>query len=113
LHELGITQSIIEIAERTARAQQATKILSVTVEIGSLAGVVPEALEFCFEACSNGTLLEGAQLLIERVAAQGRCQDCGRLFPLEELLACCPDCGSAAAEIVTGEEMRVKEMEID
>ena len=113
MHELGITQSIIEIAERTAREQQAEKVLSVTVEVGSLSGVVPEALEFCFEACSNGTFLQGTQLLIEKVAAQGRCRDCGREFPLEELLACCPDCGSAAGDILSGEELRIKEMEID
>ncbi|HEY5674054.1 MAG TPA: hydrogenase maturation nickel metallochaperone HypA [Malonomonas sp.] len=113
MHELGITQSIVEIVERTAQQQKAKKILSVTLEIGSLAGVVPEALEFCFEACSSGTLLEGAQLLIERVAAQGRCLDCGREFPLTELLACCPDCDSAACQIIAGEELRVKEMEID
>lgn len=113
MHELGITQSIVEIVERSAKQQQAQKILSVTVEIGSLAGVVPEALEFCFAACSSGTLLEGAQLLIERVAARARCCDCGREFPLNELLGCCPACNSAACEIIAGEEMCVKEMEID
>ncbi|NOY13952.1 MAG: hydrogenase maturation nickel metallochaperone HypA [Deltaproteobacteria bacterium] len=113
MHELGITQSIVEIAERTAAKQQATKILSVTVEVGSLSGVVPEALEFCFEACTNGTLLEGAQLLIKRIPASARCCDCSREFPLEELLACCPDCGSAAGELLSGEELRVKELEID
>lgn len=113
MHELGITQSIVEIAERTAKEQQAEKVLSVTVEIGSLSGVVPEALEFCFEACSNGTLLEGTQLLIEKVAARGRCLDCGREFFLEHLLACCPDCDCPAGEILSGEELRIKEMEID
>ncbi len=113
MHELGITQSIVEIAERTAREQHAAKVLSVTVEVGSLSGVVPEALDFCFEACSNGTLLEGAQLLIERIAACARCLDCGREFPLDQLLACCPVCDSAACELLAGEELRIKEMEID
>lgn len=113
MHELGITQSIVEIAERTARQQQAGKVLSVTVEVGSLSGVVPEALEFCYQACSNGTLLEGSQLLIERVPAQARCRDCRREYPLEDLLACCPDCGSAAGDLLAGEELRIKEMEID
>ena len=113
MHELGITQSIVEIAERTAREQQAVKILSVTVEVGSLAGVVPESLEFCFEACSNGTLLEGAKLLIEKIPARARCQNCAREFPLEELLSCCPDCDSGASELLSGEELRIKEMEID
>lgn len=113
MHELGITQSIVEIAEQAAVKQQAAKIISVTVEVGSLAGVVPESLEFCFEACSKGTLLEGAALLIERVAARAGCRQCGREFPLEELLACCPDCGSAASDLLCGEELRIKEMEID
>lgn len=113
MHEFGITQSIVEIAERTAREQQAKKILSVTVEVGSFSGVVPEALEFCFEACSLGTLLEGAQLLIDKISAQARCLDCGREFPLAELLDCCPDCGSAASELLSGEELRIKEMEVD
>lgn len=113
MHELGITQSIVEIAERTAREQQARQVLAVTVEVGSLSGVVPEALEFCYEACSRQTLLEGSRLLIEVVAARARCQDCGREFPLEELLACCPACGSAASQLLCGEELRIKEMEID
>jgi len=113
LHELGITQSIVEIAERTARQQQASKILSVTVELGSLSGVVPEALEFCYEACSHNTLLEGSQLLIERIAALARCRICHREYPLEDLLACCPACGSAAGDLLCGEELRIKEMEID
>jgi hydrogenase nickel incorporation protein HypA/HybF len=113
LHELGITQSIIEIAERTAKQQNAAKIQSVTVEVGSLSGVVPEALEFCYEACSSGTMLEGSQLLIERIPARARCRNCSCEFPLEELLACCPECDSAASDLLSGEELRIKEMEID
>ncbi len=113
MHELGITQSIVEIAEQNARDNQAQKVLSVTVEVGSLSGVVPESLEFCFEACSNGTLLEGAKLLVELIQAQARCCDCGQQFPLKELLGCCPRCDSAASDLLSGEEMRVKEMEID
>ena len=113
MHELGITKSIVEIAEQAAKDQQASVIRSVTVEIGSLSGVVPEALEFCFEACCSGTMLQGAKLLIERIPARARCQKCAREFPLEELLACCPECDSAASELISGEELRIKEMEVD
>ena len=113
MHELGITQSIVEIALRTAAGQQAQKIHSVTLEVGSLAGVVAEALEFCFEACSKETLLEGSQLIIEPVQAKARCRDCAVEYPLADLLACCPACNSAAGDLVCGEELRIKEMEID
>ncbi len=113
MHELGITQSIVEIALRTAQEQGAREIHSVTVEVGSLAGVVGDALQFCYEACSKETLLEGSRLLIEEVAARARCRACGTEFPLADLLACCPQCDSAASDLLCGEEMRIKEMEID
>lgn len=113
MHELGITQSIVEIALRTAQGQNAKKIHLVTLEVGSLAGVVPEALQFCYEACCKETLLEGSRLLIEAVAARARCRDCGSEYPLTDLLGCCPECDSAASDLLCGEEMRIKEMEID
>ena len=113
MHELGITQSIVEIADRCAREQGAQKVLSVTVELGRLSGVVPEALEFCYEVCSQGTLLQGSRLLIESVPALAMCRNCRREFPLEDLLASCPDCGSSWGDLISGEEMRIKEMEVD
>lgn len=113
MHELGITQSIVEIALRTAQGQHATKIHSVTLEIGSLAGVVPDAVQFCYEVCSKETLLEGSRLIVEEIQARARCFDCAAEYPLIDLLPCCPECGSAAGEMICGEELRIKEMEID
>ncbi len=113
LHELGITQSIVEIALQTASKQQVEKVHSVTLEVGSLAGVVPEALQFCYEACSKETLLEGSLLIVDEVQARARCRDCAFEYPLTDLLSCCPECGSLASDLLCGEEMRIKEMEID
>ena len=112
MHELGITQSVVEIALRTAQEQGAQKIHSLTLEIGSLAGVVPEALQFCYEVCSQETLLAGSRLIIEEVPARARCRGCANEFPFDDLLACCPRCGGAASDLLCGEEMRIKEMEI-
>ena len=113
MHELGITQSIVEIALRAAEGQQAKKIHSVTLEVGSLAGVVAEALEFCYEACTKESLLEGSRLIIEAVPARARCRDCAADYLLTDLLTCCPHCNSAAGDLICGEELRIKEMEID
>lgn len=113
LHELGITQSIVEIALQAAEKQQAQKIHSVTLEVGSLAGVVAEALQFCYEACSRQTLLEGSRLLIDRIPARASCRDCATEFALADLLACCPECQSFSCDLLCGEELRIKEMEID
>lgn len=113
MHEVGITQSIVEIAERHAREQGAKKVLSVTVLIGALSGVVPEAVEFCFEACTRETLLEGARLVIERVPGRGRCIDCGAEIDLDPDTFACPPCGAFALERLQGEELRILELEVD
>jgi hydrogenase nickel incorporation protein HypA/HybF len=109
LHELSISRGIVDICEQYAGNR---RVLSVTLELGALSGVVPEALEFCFEASTKGTLLEGARLDIERIAAIGFCRECGRDFPLEAYFDPCPEC-SAHLEIRNGEEMRVKDLEVE
>lgn len=113
MHEVAITQSIIDICEETARRQGATTVRGVTVEIGELSGVVPEAVEFCFEACGKGTLLEGAALVIQRISGRGRCNACGEEFPMDNQTFTCPACGDFPPRRISGEQLRVKEMEID
>ena len=113
MHELSLTQNLIEIAEEHARREGASIITSVTMEIGSLSGVIPEAIEFAFEACSKGTLAEGAALEIRYIQARGRCQECARECEMESLIDGCPACDSYALEILQGQEMALTEMEID
>lgn len=113
MHELGITQSIVDIATRTAREQKAEKILSVTVEIGDLSGVVADAVEFCYEACVQGTLLENSRLIINRIAGTGRCDDCGADASIDNMTFACPACGSYALQRTGGEELNIKEVEIE
>lgn len=113
MHELGIAQNIVEIADRTARDQGASKVLAVTVEVGVFSGVMAEALEFCFDACCRDTLLQGSRLQIEPVAARVRCRTCRREYEPGSFFDNCPACGSAAGDLLSGEELRIKEMEID
>lgn len=108
MHEMSIMQSVVEICEKNSEGR---KVLAVTLEIGELSGVVPEALEFCFEACTSETLLEGAVLAIERVPGRGRC-DCGAEFPLRDWYNSCPACGGFGVELLAGKELRVKELEV-
>jgi len=110
MHELSLTQGVVEICESNSGGRRVT---AVVLEIGELSSVVPEALEFCFEACSKGTLLEGAQLTIERIPALGKCHDCSKEFHLRSYYNSCPSCGSHQVTIISGEELRVKEMEVD
>ena len=113
MHELGLTQHLVEIAESAARANGASQVRSVKVEIGALAGVVPESVEFCFDACSRGTLLEGSRLEIVFIPGRGRCYDCQAECALDTYTVACPACGGFSLERLQGEELRVIEMEVD
>lgn len=113
MHELGLTQSIVDLALDYAAREKANKILSITVEIGALSGVIAEAVEFAFDVCSKGTLAEGANLEIQHIAGRGQCLDCKRQAEIFSLTHVCPLCGSLALETVEGQEMKFIEMEID
>jgi hydrogenase nickel incorporation protein HypA/HybF len=111
MHEMAITQGIIELCENHASGR---RILAVTVEIGELSSTVPDAIQFCFDACSAGTLLEGAMLNIVRVPGKGACQKCGASdMPLASLFDPCVACGAYGVTVLAGEEMRVCEIEVD
>ena len=113
MHELGLTQNLIEIALEHAEREGARTISSLVLEIGTLSGVIPEAVEFAFEACSQGTIAAGATLEIRHVPGIGHCPECGEQTQLESLTDCCSHCGGYGLEILQGQEMALIEMEID
>lgn len=113
MHELSLTQNLVEIATEHARRAGASAITAVTLEIGALSGVIPEAVEFAFEACSKGTMAEGAVLEIVTVEGLGHCRDCDREWPMTALTDPCPQCGAFALDVLQGQEMTLIEMEIE
>lgn len=109
MHELGISRNIISIV---ADASRGRRVKRVTLDVGKLAGVMPDALMFCFDVVSKGTALEGARLEINEIAGRCRCVDCGGEFPVETLVQACA-CGSRRVERLAGEELKIKEMELE
>ena|SRR5690348_4193041 len=108
MHELSISQGIVEsVCDAVAEGQ----VLAVTIEIGKLSGVVPDAVRFCFDECARGTRLEGARLDIVDVRGRGRCSRCEQELDVEELVTPCP-CGNSFLEIVHGQELRIRSVEV-
>jgi hydrogenase nickel incorporation protein HypA/HybF len=109
VHELGITQQVVEIACENARGARVRRIV---LEIGKLSAVLPDAVRFCFELCSQDTLAEGAALEIVEPPGLARCRACGGEVELERPFGRCV-CGSADLEWLRGEELRITELETD
>jgi hydrogenase nickel incorporation protein HypA/HybF len=108
MHELSITQSVVDtIVERMAGAT----VRCVRLEIGKLSGVVPDSVRFCFDVISAGTPLAGATLDIVEPPGFARCRDCGEEFQLNDMIMLCP-CGSANVRVLTGQQLRIKSVEV-
>ncbi len=110
MHELGITRSIVAIVAEHAHGQ---KVLSVTLELGTLSGLLPEAIRFCFDLCAQGTPVAGAQLHIIEVAGRGHCSACGAEPALSAPLGRCPQCQQGTLSVVAGSELKIKQMETE
>ena len=112
MHELALAESVLEIVERAARAGGGERVAAVWLEIGTLSHVEPEALRFCFDAVTRGSLADHARLEIATIPGTAWCMPCGETVPLAGLGEACPRCGSYQLAVSHGEEMRVKEIEI-
>lgn len=108
MHELGIALEIIALCEHAAKG---ARVKRVTLDIGKLAAVLPDALLFSFQVASEGTLLEGAVLEVSEVPARGRCQRCRREADRNGFFEVC-ECGGATFDWLSGQELRVREMEV-
>lgn len=113
MHEMSLTEGVVEILRDEARKQGFSRVRLVRLEIGAIGGVDPQAMEFCFDAVTRGTLAEGARLEIVTTPGQGWCLDCGKTVPLSERFGACPDCGAHHVQMTGGGEMRVRELEVD
>jgi hydrogenase nickel incorporation protein HypA/HybF len=110
MHELSLAEAVVQIASRHAAGRPVRK---VELRVGYLRQVVPSALTFAFELLTDGTDLEGAELVINEVPARGRCRACAvetttRAFPLR-----CRRCGGLDLEMIAGEELLVDALELE
>ena len=107
MHELAIAESVVSsVLDRTD-----SHVSVVRLRVGRLAGVVPDALTFCFELATAGTALEGALLEIEEQQGRARCRSCEEEFVLHDAILLC-SCGSADVEVVSGRELSVMSVEV-
>ena len=112
MHELSIAQGIVELLKRHLPAGEKQVIKSIKLKVGDLTRIAPESLEYCFNAASEGTAAQGARLEIENVPAVYRCKECDSEFKAWNFIAICPTCGNPGAELISGDELDIVEIEL-
>jgi len=113
MHELSITQSILKIALQHAEKSNANRITDLHLVMGELASMVDDSIQFYWDIIAKDTMAEGAALHFRRVSAELQCMACFEKYRPngEELI--CPQCGSAGAKIIAGEEFSLEAIDVE
>lgn len=113
MHEMALMESVLDLVTKAAHGQGFKRIMVLRLEIGELSSVDLQSLRFAFDAINGHTCAAGAKLEIVTVPGQAHCMDCGRPVRIRQRLDPCPLCGGGRLQVTGGEEMRVKDMEVD
>jgi hydrogenase nickel incorporation protein HypA/HybF len=111
MHELSIAASIVDAVLQEIRRQNLQHVQTIVVRAGALSNVVPESLQFGFEAIIPGTPLAETKLRIEQVPVQGKCRACHQEFEIHDFIFSCPRCQSEQIDVTRGEELDIAYLE--
>lgn len=113
MHELSLTESIVQLIEDAAIEQQFTQVKTVWLEVGQLACVEQESLRFFFDVVTEDSIARQAKLEIIEIAGQAVCGQCRQVIMIDTYHQACPQCGNYALHITQGDGIRIKELEVE
>ena len=113
MHELSVTESILEISLRHANKANAKRITNLYLVIGQLASIVDDSVQFYWDIVSEGTLADGALLHFRRVPATLSCLECNHQYNPGNDGFSCPKCKSERVKVISGEEFFMEAIDIE
>ena len=113
MHELPVTENILEIALRHAEAAGAARVTDIYLVIGQLASIVDDSVQFYWDMISEDTIAAGARLHFKRIPAEMLCFDCQVTYQPGEGELACPRCGGRHVKVVSGEQFRMEAIEVE
>ncbi len=113
MHELAVSESILEITLRHAEEAGAARVTDIHLVLGELASIVDDSVQFYWDMISRDTIAEGATLHFRRIVAEMECLDCGTRYHPGEGLLRCPNCQDGQVRVIAGEEFRLEAIEVD
>jgi len=113
MHEMSLCESVLQTLEDNAASRNFERVKTVWLEIGALPGVELESMRFCFDAVTRSTLADRARLEIIEVPGRAWCMKCSKTVTVRQRFDSCPDCGSFQLQVTGGDEMKIKELEVE
>ncbi len=115
MHELPVTESILDIVVRHAQANGVRQVVAINLRVGEMSDLEDEWIQRYFDYLSRDTVAQGAKLRIERVPVVIRCTGCGQEYEVNVRAmgdSACPECRSSKGELISGREYYIKDMEV-
>ena len=112
MHELAITEQILNLALRHAKEANACQVTDLHLQIGSLSTIIDDSVQFYWDIISKDSLCQGAKLHFHHTAAQFHCHDCGQDYTLADELTACPHCQSIQVQITAGQEFQLTSIDV-
>jgi hydrogenase nickel incorporation protein HypA/HybF len=113
MHELSVTENILNIVIKYADQSKAIRVTDIHFIIGTLSSIIDDSVQFYWDIITKETICEGAKLHFQRVPAELLCLDCNHSYTIQDGLTPCPQCGSIRVNIVAGEEFCVESIDIE
>jgi hydrogenase nickel incorporation protein HypA/HybF len=113
MHELSVTQALLDLVVERAAAAKAARVTDIHIEIGQLASYVDESVQFYWDLISGGTAAEGANLHFNRTPMSLQCTHCGTAFPPDGETFSCPACGSQQVQVTSGGEFLLVGLDVE
>ena len=113
MHELPITQSILNIALSEAKKNNAAKVTKIKIALGVMCGMVPECIQEYFNLISEDTIAYKAELVFRKIPVTFRCAECGEEFSCDRIRFRCDKCGSNRVKMLSGREFYVESIDIE
>lgn len=116
MHELSVVQSIVQTSIDFLKEQNIDNAKFVTLIVGEHTGVIPQYLRMYYDDVCKDTILEGTELRIEEKPTEYFCRECGNVFKTslashQHLMKVnCPHCHSEDLEVISGNELMIKEI---
>lgn len=110
MHELGICDALLKMLRNIAEEEELKNVQSITVEVGTLSGVVPRFLDDCWQAVIDGTEFENVEMIVEPIEGEALCMECGERFAADLERLCCPKCGGGKLTPMSGTDLTLKEI---
>lgn len=113
MHELAVTENILDIAVKYAQQAQASRVTDLYIVIGKLSSIIDDSVQFYWEMVTENSICAGSKLHFQRLPAELLCLDCQHAYQIDTTLCPCPACGSPKVKVTSGDQFYLDSIEIE